>query len=96
MGVRHGMHCVGCCWALMTLAFVAGIMNLFWMLGATLFVLVDHALLRTATLTKLSGILFLIAGIWFLSQPTEGPDSLPLKNQHAPIVTFAFAVSNNH
>ena len=80
----------------MTLAFVAGIMNVFWMLGATLFVLVDHALLRTATLTKLSGILFLIAGIWFLSQPTEGPDSLPLKNQHAPIVTFAFAVPNNH
>jgi predicted metal-binding membrane protein len=96
MGVRHGAHCVGCCWALMTLAFVAGVMNIFWMLGATLFVLIDHALLRTATLTKLSGILFLIAGIWFLSQPTEVPNLLPLKNQHAPIVTFAFAVSNNH
>ena len=96
MGVRHGIHCVGCCWALMSLAFVAGVMNVFWMLGATLFVLIDHALLRTATLTKLSGILFLIAGIWFLSQPTEGTDSLPLKNQHAPIITFAFAVPNNH
>ena len=71
-------------------------MNVFWMIGATLFVLIDHALLRTATLTKISGILFLIAGIWFLSQPTEVSNSLPLKNQHAPIVTFAFAVSNNH
>lgn len=31
MGLRHGLTCVGCCWALMLLAFVGGMMNLAWM-----------------------------------------------------------------
>lgn len=34
MGVRHGLVCLGCCWALMLLAFVGGTMNLAWMGGA--------------------------------------------------------------
>ena len=29
-GVRHGLFCVGCCWALMALLFVVGVMNLIW------------------------------------------------------------------
>jgi len=96
MGIRHGVHCVGCCWALMALAFVAGVMNLFWMIGATLFVLVDHTLLRTSALSKISGALFLIAGMWFLTQTTAASDSLPLKNQNTTVVTFTFAVPNDH
>ena len=41
MGVRHGVLCVGCCWALMLLLFAGGVMNL-WTIGAlTLFVLVE-------------------------------------------------------
>jgi predicted metal-binding membrane protein len=31
MGVEHGIYCVGCCWALMLLMFVGGVMDLFWM-----------------------------------------------------------------
>jgi predicted metal-binding membrane protein len=30
MGIRHGLHCLGCCWALMALLFVGGVMNLLW------------------------------------------------------------------
>ena len=30
LGLRHGAYCVGCCWALMALLFVGGVMNLFW------------------------------------------------------------------
>src|SRR5262249_43410028 len=30
-GVHHGAFCLGCCWALMTVLFVVGLMNLFWM-----------------------------------------------------------------
>jgi predicted metal-binding membrane protein len=30
MGIRHGAVCVGCCWAFMTLLFVLGVMNLWW------------------------------------------------------------------
>jgi predicted metal-binding membrane protein len=30
MGIRHGLSCLGCCWALMALLFVGGVMNLLW------------------------------------------------------------------
>jgi predicted metal-binding membrane protein len=33
MGLGHGAYCVGCCWFLMALLFVGGIMNLFWVAG---------------------------------------------------------------
>jgi predicted metal-binding membrane protein len=38
MGMRHGAFCLGCCWALMALLFVGGIMNIWWILGITLYV----------------------------------------------------------
>jgi predicted metal-binding membrane protein len=41
MGLRHGAYCVGCCWALMLLLFVGGVMNLAWIGGLALFVLVE-------------------------------------------------------
>jgi predicted metal-binding membrane protein len=41
MGVRHGMFCLGCCWLLMLLLFVGGIMNLAWIAGLALFVLFE-------------------------------------------------------
>lgn len=39
MGLRHGSYCVGCCWMLMLLLFVGGVMNLAWIIGLALFVL---------------------------------------------------------
>ncbi len=41
MGLRQGVSCLGCCWALMLLAFVGGTMNVLWMAGATLFMLAE-------------------------------------------------------
>ena len=41
MGVRHGAYCVGCCWALMLLLFVGGVMNLLWVATISVFVLVE-------------------------------------------------------
>jgi predicted metal-binding membrane protein len=41
MGMRHGSYCVGCCWALMTLLFAAGVMNLLWVAAIAGFVLVE-------------------------------------------------------
>ena len=35
MGILQGMYCAGCCWALMLLALVGGVMNVLWMAGAT-------------------------------------------------------------
>lgn len=44
MGFHHGLFCVGCCWMLMALSFVAGVMNLLWMAAVTVFIFIDHAL----------------------------------------------------
>ena len=44
MGLRHGVFCVGCCWLLMTLLFVGGVMNLAWIAALSLLVLVEKKL----------------------------------------------------
>ncbi|MBA3596447.1 MAG: DUF2182 domain-containing protein [Methylibium sp.] len=41
MGLAHGAFCVGCCWLLMLLLFVGGVMNLAWIAGIALFVLIE-------------------------------------------------------
>lgn len=44
MGARHGLDgldCLGCCWVLMLLLFVGGLMNLAWIAALALFVLVE-------------------------------------------------------
>jgi len=41
MGLDHGAVCVGCCWLLMLLLFVGGVMNLAWIAGIALFVLIE-------------------------------------------------------
>lgn len=41
LGALHGAYCVGCCWALMVLLFVGGVMNLYWIVGLTLLVAVE-------------------------------------------------------
>ena len=41
MGLRHGAYCLGCCWMLMLLLFVGGVMNFAWIAGLALFVLVE-------------------------------------------------------
>lgn len=38
LGVRHGIYCLGCCWMLMALLFVGGVMNLLWVVALTLLV----------------------------------------------------------
>jgi len=43
MGLRHGRFCLGCCWFLMALLFVAGVMNLLWVAAIAVFVLVEKA-----------------------------------------------------
>lgn len=44
MGSVHGAYCVGCCWFLMGLLFVGGVMNLYWIMGLALVVLAEKAL----------------------------------------------------
>ncbi len=44
MGARHGLYCVGCCWSLMLLLFVGGVMNLVWIAGLAIVVLAEKLL----------------------------------------------------
>jgi len=43
MGAHHGLFCIGCCWMLMMLPFAAGVMNLGWMAGITVLLLLEKA-----------------------------------------------------
>jgi predicted metal-binding membrane protein len=59
MGVRHGAYCLGCCWALMLLLFVGGVMSLAWIAGLAAFVLVEKLALFGQWTTRLAGVALL-------------------------------------
>ncbi|MDU8914077.1 DUF2182 domain-containing protein [Aestuariicoccus sp. MJ-SS9] len=63
-GMRHGYFCFGCCWALMALLFVGGIMNLYWIVGLALYVLVEKIVPYPKAITFTSGGLLLAGGLW--------------------------------
>ena len=55
MGLRHGLYCLGCCWALMALLFVAGVMNILWVASIALAVLVEKVMPRGDLVGRLTG-----------------------------------------
>lgn len=56
MGMRHGAYCVGCCWLLMGLLFVAGVMNLLWVATLAGVVLVEKLLPQGGLVGRLIGV----------------------------------------
>ena len=62
MGLRHGAVCVGCCWLLMLLLFVGGVMNLAWIGGIALFVLAEKLLPAGHWVGKGAGVLLIVWG----------------------------------
>ena len=66
MGIEHGLFCLGCCWALMLLLFVGGVMNLYVIAAITLLVLVERLAPRGSLSERLSGVVLLVAGIAML------------------------------
>jgi predicted metal-binding membrane protein len=71
LGFAHGLACVGCCWALMLLLFVGGVMNLLWIAAITVFVLVEkllpHGSRAGPLVSALSGLGLIVAGAWVLA-----------------------------
>lgn len=59
MGLEHGTICLGCCWALMAILFVAGIMNLLWIVLLAVFVLIEKAAPAGVRLGRLVGVALL-------------------------------------
>ena len=62
MGVEHGAFCTGCCWFLMALLFYGGIMNLYWIVGLALFVLLEKTMPAGHWLGRLTGVLLIAWG----------------------------------
>jgi predicted metal-binding membrane protein len=67
MGIKHGIICLGCCWAIMTLLFVGGVMNLLWIAVMSLFVLLEKILPGAERTGKLAGALLIGAGLIVLA-----------------------------
>jgi predicted metal-binding membrane protein len=63
MGLKHGAYCVGCCWVLMALLFVAGVMNLLWVAVIALFVMAEKMLPKGELIARISGVALILAGV---------------------------------
>lgn len=63
MGLEHGLYCVGCCWLLMLLLFVGGVMNLWWVAGIAILVSIEKLLPRGEFVAKSAGLLAIVAGL---------------------------------
>lgn len=70
MGLRHGISCLGCCWVLMLLLFFGGVMNLLWIAGISLFVLLEKLAPFGAWGGRVSGLLLAAGGVWILFTAT--------------------------
>jgi predicted metal-binding membrane protein len=68
MGAKHGSYCVGCCWILMALLFVAGVMNLLWVAVIAAFVLAEKVLPRGDLVGRIAGGVLVLAGIVILGR----------------------------
>jgi predicted metal-binding membrane protein len=81
-GISHGAYCLGCCWALMTVLFVVGLMNLAWMAVIAVIFLAEKNWRYGVALTKVVGTSLVIFGLAVVAQPallgsvtTSGGDS---------------------
>lgn len=63
MGLEHGAYCLGCCWFLMALLFFGGVMNLFWIAGLAVFVLLEKTVPYGHWLSRAAGIALVCWGL---------------------------------
>ncbi len=68
MGLRHGSYCLGCCWFLMALLFVSGIMNLVWIPGIALYVACEKLLPIGRGLSRAAGVALIVSGAIVLAR----------------------------
>lgn len=63
MGMIHGLHCLGCCWALFAVLVATGVMSLAWMLVLTLVAFAEEVLLGGQRASQIVGCAFLLLGV---------------------------------
>lgn len=64
MGTEHGVFCLGCCWFLMALLFYGGVMNLIWIIGLALLVLIEKVIPAGVLFGRVIGLLLIAWGVW--------------------------------
>ena len=62
LGLKHGAYCIGCCWALMLLLFLGGVMNLLWIAALAAIVLAEKVAPGGRVLARVAGTVFIVAG----------------------------------
>ena len=67
LGLRHGAYCVGCCWTLMALLLVGGVMNLLWIVLLALLAFLERVPSMGRLIARLAGIVLIAAGAWLVS-----------------------------
>jgi len=69
LGAEHGAYCVGCCWVLMTLLFVGGIMNVLWIAGLTILILLEKVVPMGRLIPRVAGAVIATGGLFLLFRP---------------------------
>lgn len=67
MGLEHGLFCTGCCWALMSLLFVAGVMNILWIAALSFLVGLEKLVPRGLWLSRATGAALALWGTWLIA-----------------------------
>jgi predicted metal-binding membrane protein len=68
MGLEHGSYCLGCCWFLMGLLFIGGIMNLIWIVAIAIYVAFEKLSAGRYRLTLATGLLLIIGGLYMVAR----------------------------
>jgi predicted metal-binding membrane protein len=63
LGIRHGIYCLGCCWALMCVLFVVGVMNLAWVAVLAAFILIEKSGITGLRIARAGGAVIIAAGV---------------------------------
>src|SRR5689334_1842647 len=72
MGLGHGAYCLGCCWFLMGLLFFGGIMNLYWIIGLAIFIVVEKTMPTGQWLGRIIGVALAVWGGLLVAMTLRG------------------------
>lgn len=68
-GLVHGALCLGCCWAIMTVLLLVGLMNLFWMAGIFALIVVEKNWTHGLLAAKVAGLSLIVLGAAVIARP---------------------------
>jgi len=73
VGAFHGLSCLGCCWGIMAVLFVVGLMNLAWMAALCVLIVVERVSSRGIATGRVIGTLFIALGAFMAARPSCSP-----------------------